>query len=596
MSDHIQDGELLRVSDDELSKDRAAQINEHLAACWMCRTRKHDLDGAIDNFVHIYTDEFKLVIPAIDGPRALLRARIAALEADEQRNWWKNFWYSSRWSKSPVYAAVAAVVIAAIALSLFMSLGRRNVTAAEVLSRAEAHERNELERTKQPVTYQKIRIVVAGHGYDRMIYMDKKASRYVAHVESVAGSSESEKDTARVLEPVERAFAESKLDWQEPLSPSRLGGWRAALHVRADRVLRDRAITEIATNTPEGPIAEARITFRNVDFHPISETLRLRDNSVVEIAELDYRVFELSQMRADLFDRWPPSMAPLGSVPLGIPKISRSEPVVAGGLELELDVVERLDRAKGFLGEQISVERQQNRVALHGVVDDEQRKKEIIMALGSAVANPALKVDIVVPEAQHAGYKSNSQVSVEGVESLQKAPADDTLRAFFGRKSEKDVGTDQAVQRFASEISTHSQSARAHALALKQIAEQFSLGELSQMTPEQHAQWHALLRLHAQSVLMETRLMRENLEPIFRTSAEDKQPLVPNVKTDADLIYAATRLSKLTASSDGAVWHSFAASTQASNVTLVCLPEFWDSLLDAELLAQQMLVSTSEGN
>ena len=40
MNDHIREGELLRAVDGELSKDRAAQINEHLAACWMCRTRR----------------------------------------------------------------------------------------------------------------------------------------------------------------------------------------------------------------------------------------------------------------------------------------------------------------------------------------------------------------------------------------------------------------------------------------------------------------------------------------------------------------------------------------------------------------------------
>ena len=89
--------------------------------------------------------------------------------------------------------------------------------------------------------------------------------------------------------------------------------------------------------------------------------------------------------------------------------------------------------------------------------------------------------------------------------------------------------------------------------------------------------------------------MRENLEPVFRANAEDKRSLVSNFKSDADFVNAAAKLSDLTASNDTAVWHSFAASTQASNVTLVCLPEFWESLLDAEILAEEISASTTNG-
>ena len=74
MNDHIREAELLRAVDGELSKDRAAQINEHLAACWMCRTRLSDFEETIHRFVHVYMNDFKSQIPEIDGPRALLRS------------------------------------------------------------------------------------------------------------------------------------------------------------------------------------------------------------------------------------------------------------------------------------------------------------------------------------------------------------------------------------------------------------------------------------------------------------------------------------------------------------------------------------------
>jgi hypothetical protein len=591
MENHIREGELLRAADGELSKERAAQINEHLAACWMCRTRLHDLEATIDQFVHAHINEFKPRIPEMDGPRALLRARIEVLEQAKKRSFWEAFSLPLyRWGV-PLYSAVAVIIVAALLFPLVKSRNTApRLTAGEILNRAESGEQIGLRQARQPVTYQKVRIQVGANSYHRTIYRETASARHVARVESIAGRM-SERDVARVLDPVERAFSEARLDWQAPLSPLRWSGWRSALRVSSEQVLREQATTVLSTNTPEGPIAEARVIFRNTDFHPISETLRLRDNSVVEIAELDYRVVELSELEADVFDR-----PTLPVVPVAIPKTPAPLPEIVGSLELELDVIERLDHAKAFLGEQISVRRNHDAVAVRGVVDGQQRKEELITALGSTLSSPALKVELVVPgAAAHTAHRSSGGVSVEGVEDLQKAPADEKLRAFFGRNSGDDATTNEAVQHFAAEVSMHSQSARAHALALKQIAEQFSSQELNEMAPQQRRQWRTLLEEHSRAVLVETRMMRENLEPIFRSNAEDKQPLVTNLKSDADIVYAATRLSELAATNDSDVWRSFAASTQASNTTLVCLPEFWDSLLDTEVLAQEILVSITDG-
>ena len=392
-----------------------------------------------------------------------------------------------------------------------------------------------------------------------------------------------------MLDPVERVFSEAKLDWEAPLSPSHLSGWRSALQVKTDQVHRDEAITEVSTATPEGPIAEATVKFRNADYRPISETLRLRDNRVVEIAELDYGVLELNKVGADLFDA--------GSAPVLAVHAAGSEDSQAniGGVALELEVMRRLDRANALMGEQLSIERHRDSVHVRGVVDDKQRRAEIVMALGLAAKNPALQLDIAVPNGTVQGRKRIVHESVEGIEGFQRAPADGSLREFFAKKPITGTTTEEEVERFMDEVSLHSQSARAHALALKQIAERFSPDDLKAMTSEEHRQWRGMLQSHASAVLKETRLMRENLEPIFGANAEDNRSLISNFKSDADLVYAAAKLSDLTASNDSAVWHSFAASTQASNVTLVCLPEFWDSLLDAEILAEKISASTTDG-
>jgi hypothetical protein len=582
MNDHIREGELLRAADGELSKARAAQINEHLAACWMCRTRLNDYEGTIHQFVRFYIHSSESHIPKIDGPRALLRARIMELEKTKKRSW-REVLSLREWS-APIYAAIAALVIAAISIPFAISHKTApELSVAEVLNKAESGVKAGLHQAKQPVTFQQVQIRVGGNSYSRSIYRDETSGRHVAKLESAAGRM-SEKEIARVLSPVEQAFSEAKLDWEAPLSPSRLTGWHSSFRATGDLVRSDRLTTEVATATSDGPIAEAKVRFRNADFHPVSEELRLRDNSVVEIAELDYKVLELGHLKADLFDSNP---APLFTVPVPKSEGSRDE---FAGLALELEVMKRLDRANALMGEQISIERDRDSVQVRGVLDDRQRKDEIMAALGPAAKNPGLKLDLAVPDGVVRTPKSVD--AVEGIEEFQRAPADGSLHEFFARKPVAGETTEEEVERFTDEVSLHSQSAKAHALALKQIAARFSPDDLKSMTPEEHRQWHEMLKSHAGAILKETRLMRENLEPIFRSNAEDKRSLVPSLKSDADLVYAAAKLSDLTTTNDSAVWHSFAASTQASNVTLVCLPEFWDSLLDAEVLAQEISVNT----
>src|SRR5215472_5737459 len=249
MSEHIREGELLRAADGELSKDRTAQINEHLAACWICRTRLRDLEGAIGQFVHAHIGDFESRIPKIDGPRSLLRARIAEMEGAEKPSWWEAVRLPlQRWS-IPLYSAITVIIIGVVSIPFIARKAAPGITVAEVLSKAESGEQLGLREVKQPVTYQKVRIQVGGHIYDRSIYRDAKNARHVAKLDLI-GDRMSEKEADHMLNPVEQAFSDAKLDWEAPLSPSRLSGWRSALSLRADRVRSDRGITEIATVTP----------------------------------------------------------------------------------------------------------------------------------------------------------------------------------------------------------------------------------------------------------------------------------------------------------------------------------------------------------
>jgi len=76
---HISDEELLQAADGELGSRRAAQVQEHLAACWNCRARMGAIEGAIAGFVRAHRETHDSQLPPVDGPRALLRAELAEL-------------------------------------------------------------------------------------------------------------------------------------------------------------------------------------------------------------------------------------------------------------------------------------------------------------------------------------------------------------------------------------------------------------------------------------------------------------------------------------------------------------------------------------
>jgi hypothetical protein len=585
MKDHLEDGELLRLLDGEVAKDRLGAVQEHLAACWTCRAQLHDLEGTIDQFIHVHINEFKDKIPEIDGPRSLLRARIEVLERKQSGNRWASAAALFAGWRVPALALGLALLISLSVYTWYQQKSVRTAAATELFARAAAREQNALLAEAQPVSYQKVSIQIGGRKYERTLYQDRKHGRTVAQLKSETTAA----DATQVLAEMEQRFLQSGLDWAEPLSPSRMGRWHTALRTKFDRVDGGSGLTEVVTRTADGPIAEAQVRFRNEDLHAVSETLRFRDSQVVEIAELEYHVFDLSELRKGFFDQGYGSEI-ADTSPL-ITSARRDANAVVG---LELALVQRLDRANAFLGEQITIERHGNGLSVSGVVDGQTRKDELLQSLGPLAGDPSLKVGIVTPAASAWQSAKVESVSVEGVSELQEAPADDKLRRYFADKRGKSGGPEEAAQRFAANVSLHSQSARSHALAMRQIAGLFTPSDLREMTPDDRQLLRALLQAHARAVLAETRAMRENLEPVFRTSADDKRPLVTNLANDADLAFAATKLAELTAANDNAVWRSFAASTQANGVTLVCLPSFWDSLLDAEVLAQEISVGLPE--
>src|ERR1700722_3430373 len=107
---HLSDQELVLAADGELTPRRDAEVRAHLAACWQCRTRLRELEGAIADVVHLHSASLDPRMPSAAPARAMLKAELADVASRAvTRHVTQTTWFlSGRW---PALAALAAVLL-----------------------------------------------------------------------------------------------------------------------------------------------------------------------------------------------------------------------------------------------------------------------------------------------------------------------------------------------------------------------------------------------------------------------------------------------------------------------------------------------------
>jgi hypothetical protein len=85
---HIPDRDLLLHLEGELSPGEMKTVSSHIAGCWRCRARRQRIEQAISDFVDLYQVSLNEQLPPADGPRALLKARMAEMASSRVPNRW----------------------------------------------------------------------------------------------------------------------------------------------------------------------------------------------------------------------------------------------------------------------------------------------------------------------------------------------------------------------------------------------------------------------------------------------------------------------------------------------------------------------------
>lgn len=127
---HLSDEELLLELDGEASPGASQRIQAHLAACWECRSRRHNLESAITEFTRFHLREFGSHLPPSEDPRALLKAPMSNVSAEQDKQ--GSFW--PRLLRHRALSLGAAGLGAALAVVLLIEILLQKPATAAVVS------------------------------------------------------------------------------------------------------------------------------------------------------------------------------------------------------------------------------------------------------------------------------------------------------------------------------------------------------------------------------------------------------------------------------------------------------------------------------
>jgi len=399
---HLDDVLLAKLYCRELSLPGLWAARRHLAGCAECRRRKQRLEGPrAARMLDLYResmDDGGMSLPA--RPRTVFalwlkqQLRQAAAQ-DARRDAVVQF--EARGGGYPVsvrklsFALMLTLAAGASVTALLRWQRNPGVGAEEFLVRA-ANVETMGARTPG-VIHQTIRIKTANMTVQRSLYWDRQGLR---RAKSIA---------LPVSEQGLRAkFDAGGADWDQPISVISYRDWQDRYHANVERIARSGAhLLTVTATAAEGEVADESLTVRDTDMHPVERKIVFRNHETVEIAELEYGVLPWSGIGTDIFE--PLNALAVRQTPayLPLPTAQALNPEQLDGDELAARLI--LNRLHADEGEQIEIRRRPEAVEVDGVVESEERKRQLITQL---LMVPSLKVSIESEEDRKASQTVSS--------------------------------------------------------------------------------------------------------------------------------------------------------------------------------------------
>jgi RNA polymerase sigma factor (sigma-70 family) len=333
------------------------------------------------------------------------------------------------------------------------------------------------------VIYQKVRITTPRRALERSLYRDAQGVR-VPHRLPLSAADAQLKDR----------LAQAGVDWDAPLSASSYQEWHDHEHVRQDKITRAGShLLKLTTTVPTGAVAQASLTVRDTDFHPVERTVELRDSGTIEIAELNYDVLPWSSARPDWFE---PAGGVTGIGPRVEPSFSLPPTPLTDGqiTEAELSAMLALQQLHADTDNRLQVIPRPNGVQVKGIVETDARKRELEARLD--------QIPHVIPSIftfqefeRQASSRSGSSAAGTRLSMASDTEQSSPLEKFFLAKGE----TRDEMSRLADRVSDSSNTIDRDSRMLADLMKRFASDQ--QLTDAGRSTLAELIAEHKQNVL-----------------------------------------------------------------------------------------------
>lgn len=528
-ADHLSDEMLLEFVDDELSQKDAALAKSHLYSCWACRAHKEEISRSIAAIVEHQNAIAAPYLPPPPEDRRIFIARLDALASELGHP--SSFLFppslvqfyefiKARQRITLVWAVATLLLLASV--PFFHQLrSPHTVSAKEFLDRASASVVNGLGDQTHLVVVQRVRVQVNGKTLSSTIYRDVAHQR-VANRPSADGSVNAE---------VNAAILESSFDWDGLLDPEAYSRWRARQAKKADAVERvGKDYLRLKTSSSVGPVAEASLTVRTSDFHAVAESMQLRDNAQIQVAEESWDVVAITSIPPDIFAPAAPESSMESQPVLPLIPVRSEAPTDVDLTNAEVEVQAVLHDLGADLGEQIALSiRPDHVIAVDGVLADEARKRQLTDALHPL---PYVRLSLLtVGEAAAQDDKQRkttaNQMARTDQNRIQLAAntpplLESKLLTRFPDKDQRSLYVNQTL--------SLAQSASGRAWALNRLADQYPPRQIALLNSIERDKLHMLLTDHISALREDTSALLNQLGQVL--SLTSNTPAVNASVTD----------------------------------------------------------------
>lgn len=405
------------------------------------------------------------------------------------------------------------------------------------------------------------------------------------------------------------ALPDEDLIWRLELSSK---SFSALVGQTATATLEDAADVYILSYqlSPDGAVLKANLTLNKADLRAIGQELlmrigdgnpQLREYRFVESgfqrmpsAEVPAAVFQPDAELLGAALQVTEVEAPTAANPTASASPARMTAAELAALEVEAHYL--LDQVGSASGEQVNITRApEGGLQVRALVDTDKRKEELLAALKPLRERPNVNVDIATyaEAARRQPQRPSGPIIIsEAQVPQQQMPAGPDLRRHFSAQAEAqpqltggrapEAWVEEQVARFATRMQNQAVRPMRQAWALKNLIARIPPEEAQGLDAAAKAKWLGMIRSHALGVRRETENLRQELQPIFFTTAQSDSE--PNAPDKMDLKQLVEQLVELTSAHDKAVSKAFSSSAGSVEMTLKTA-QFQQSLRRVERLA-----------